>query len=131
MLLVAAIAVAAFANAEEWQCGADAGCTARITEDGEVHDVEFRKGDMINSDAGWSASTDDGWVKIKTNGGRTGGTKGLPKLGFTIGEVWFFTSDAQFFYGTYAARPPKQHAQFLRPVVSLAAQPPAMCLIGL
>lgn len=52
--------------AEDYQCGDDAGCVARITEDGELHEVTFRKGDMVSTDAGWSVSTDDGWVKVRT-----------------------------------------------------------------
>jgi hypothetical protein len=55
-------------HAEDYQCGDDAGCSARITEDGELQEVTFRKGDMVSTDAGWSVSTDDGWVKVKTGG---------------------------------------------------------------
>lgn len=55
-------------HAEDYQCGDDAGCSARITEDGELQEVTFRKGDMVSTDAGWSVSTDDGWVKVKTSG---------------------------------------------------------------
>jgi len=55
-------------HAEDYQCGDDAGCTARITEDGELQEVTFRKGDMVSTDAGWTVSTDDGWVKVKTGG---------------------------------------------------------------
>lgn len=54
--------------AEDYQCGDDAGCSARITEDGELQEVTFRKGDMVSTDAGWTVSTDDGWVKVKTGG---------------------------------------------------------------
>ncbi|MEQ1891818.1 MAG: hypothetical protein ABL998_04685 [Planctomycetota bacterium] len=55
-------------HAEDYQCGDDAGCTARITEDGELQEVTFRKGDMVSTDAGWTVSTDAGWVKVKTSG---------------------------------------------------------------
>lgn len=54
------------AQAEDYQCTDDAGCTARITEDGEVQEVSFRKGDLVSTEAGWVVSTDDGWVKVKT-----------------------------------------------------------------
>ena len=61
-----AMAVAFPASAEDYQCGEDAGCTARITEDGELQEVVFRKGDLVSTEAGWVDSTDDGWVKVKT-----------------------------------------------------------------
>jgi hypothetical protein len=63
-LLAAALALGSLTRAEDYQCG-DPVCVARITEDGVVNDVYFRKGDMVSTDAGWSVSTDDGWVKIK------------------------------------------------------------------
>ncbi len=59
--------LAALAFPEDYQCGDDCGCIARITEDGEIQEVIFRKGDMVSTDAGWSVSSDDGWVKVKTN----------------------------------------------------------------
>lgn len=54
------------AHAEDYQCTDDAGCSARITEDGELQEVTFRKGDLVSTEAGWIVSTDDGWVKVKT-----------------------------------------------------------------
>ena len=60
------VMVAAPARAEEYQCSDDSGCTARITEDGEVQEVVFRKGDIVSTEAGWVVSADDGWVKVKT-----------------------------------------------------------------
>lgn len=53
-------------HAEDYQCDDDAGCTARINEDGELQDVAFRKGDLVSTEAGWIVSTDDGWVKVRT-----------------------------------------------------------------
>jgi hypothetical protein len=53
-------------RAEDYQCGDDAGCSAQITEDGELQEVVFRKGDMVSTEAGWVVSADDGWVKVKT-----------------------------------------------------------------
>lgn len=52
--------------AEDYQCKEDAGCSARITEDGVVEEVTFRKGDIISTEDGWVVSSDDGWVKVKT-----------------------------------------------------------------
>jgi hypothetical protein len=63
-----ALAVALPAHAEDYKCGEDAGCSARITEDGELQEVVFRKGDMISTEAGWVVSPDDGWYKVRTNG---------------------------------------------------------------
>ena len=60
------LAVGFPANAEDYQCTDDAGCSARITEDGEVQEVVFRKGDLVSTEAGWVVSSDDGWVKVKT-----------------------------------------------------------------
>lgn len=118
-------------SAEDYQCGADAGCVGRITEDGELHEVTFRKGDMVSTDANWTVSTDDGWVKVKTHG-RGGGTRGIPKFGVTIGEVVLWTPAAEVFTGTLAVKAPAAHAQFLRPAVSLLAEAPLeICLIGL
>ena len=53
-------------HAEDYQCTDDAGCSARITEDGELQEVVFRKGDLVSTEAGWVVSTDDGWVKVRT-----------------------------------------------------------------
>lgn len=60
------LAVGFPAHAEDYQCKDDAGCTASITEDGEVQEVSFRKGDLVSTEAGWVVSPDDGWVKVKT-----------------------------------------------------------------
>ncbi len=129
---MAALALALTARAEDYQCGAGEGntCTARITEDGELKEVEFRNGDMVSTDAGWSVSTDDGWVKVKT-GPRIGGRGKKPGLGFTIGEVMLWTPAGEFGQGVYAAKPPTTPKAFLRPLVSIASAPPQVCLIGL
>jgi len=66
-LLVLAVGIPS--HAEEYQCDDDAGCTARINEDGELQEVVFRKGDLVSTDAGWVVSPDDGWVKVKTKAG--------------------------------------------------------------
>jgi len=63
-LLVLAVGIPA--RAEDYQCDDDAGCTARINEDGELQEVVFRKGDMVSTEAGWIVSPDDGWVKVRT-----------------------------------------------------------------
>ena len=67
LLPLAAALLPSLALAEDYQCG-DPVCVARITEDGVVNDVYFRKGDMVSTDAGWSVSTDDGWVKVGKKG---------------------------------------------------------------
>lgn len=71
--IVRSLAVAGFVlaavipmYAEDYQCTDDSGCTARITEDGELTEVTFRKGDLVSTEAGWVVSTEDGWVKVKT-----------------------------------------------------------------
>ncbi len=65
--LLALLALASPALAEDYVCG-DPVCVARITEEGVLNDVYFRKGDMVSTDAGWDVSTDDGWVKVKVGG---------------------------------------------------------------
>jgi hypothetical protein len=67
-LAAALLLLAAPARAEDYQCTDDTGCTARITEDGEVQEVTFRKGDLVSTEAGWVVSADDGWVKVKSKG---------------------------------------------------------------
>ena len=63
-LLVMAAGLPSYA--EDYQCTDDAGCSARITEDGELQEVVFRKGDLVSTEAGWVVSPDDGWVKVRT-----------------------------------------------------------------
>lgn len=69
------------AHAEDYQCTDSAGCTARITEDGELQEVVFRKGDLVSTEDGWVVSTDDGWVKVRTkelaHGGNPQSANGL------------------------------------------------------
>ena len=65
-LVIPAMGIAA--HGEDYKCTEEAGCTARITEDGEVQEVSFRKGDLVSTEAGWVVSTDDGWVKVKNKG---------------------------------------------------------------
>jgi hypothetical protein len=61
------LAAGVSSRAEEYQCDSDAGCSARINEDGELQEVTFRKGDLVSTEAGWDVSPDDGWVKVRTN----------------------------------------------------------------
>ncbi len=67
-VLVALLALSAGlpSYAEDYQCEDSAGCTARITEDGELQEVVFRKGDLVSTEGGWVVSTDDGWVKVRS-----------------------------------------------------------------
>lgn len=61
------VMVSPAASGEEYKCENDSGCPASITNDGEVETHQFRKGDMVSTEAGWFASwTDDGWTKIKS-----------------------------------------------------------------
>ena len=64
-----ALAAGILVHAEDYKCNEDAGCTARITEDGELQEVTFRKGDLVSTEDGWVVSTDDGWVKVKQKRG--------------------------------------------------------------
>lgn len=130
LLLAAALALSPLARSEDYQCGSDAGCVGRITEDGEVHDITFRKGDMVSTDAGWSVSTDDGWVKVKTNWPRRSGSGPAAGKKLVIGELILW-DHMEIHSGTFGVNAPSAHAWFLRPTVSIAAQPPEMCLIGL
>ncbi len=66
LAIVALVATAAAAEAEEYQCTSDAGCTARITVDGVVEEHSFRKNDIVSTEAGWVVSSGCGWVKLKT-----------------------------------------------------------------
>jgi hypothetical protein len=61
---------------EDYQCENDDGCVASHTVDNEVVDVDFRKGDMVSTEAGWYVSSDDGWkkVKVKNSYGNWGGS---------------------------------------------------------
>ena len=133
MAMLLLLAAATLLAAEDYQCGSDAGCVGRITEDGEIREETFRKGDMISTDAGWWIVTDDGWVKVKT-GKRVGGSGRLPKLGFVIGEVTLWVDHVAIPTGVYTALVPQTGGLFLRPVVSLASQetlPLSTALIGL
>lgn len=67
LTLICSLFLSSFIHPEDYQCGNTTGCKARYTEDGILHEVTLRHGDMVSTDAGWSVSTDDGWVKVKTN----------------------------------------------------------------
>lgn len=130
MIAAALLALVELAVPCDWQCGDLAGCKAEIVESGEIVEVTFRHGDMLNDGStGWIVSTEDGWVKVKTD--RRGGSGGRPRLGLTIGEVMLWTPAGEVWRGAYATKAPTDHAAFLRPVVSLAAMPPSVSLIGL
>ena len=120
LTLLALVALALPAFPEDYACGWPA-CIGRITEDGEVHDVLFRKGDMVSTDAGWSVSTDDGWVKIKVGGKCTRWTQfnvyGM-RVAYLSGFLTVVTN-----VPTYG--PPKAYGSFA------AAVPVSISLIGL
>ncbi len=53
-------------HASDYQCRQTNGCTAEISEDGQLKTVNFRKGDIVSTEDGWIVSTEDGWEKLKT-----------------------------------------------------------------
>ena len=67
--LVFLIALAVPTLAEDYQCKNSGGCDASITVDGELQEMSFRKGDIVNTDAGWVVHPDDGWEKVRSNEG--------------------------------------------------------------
>jgi len=55
-------------HAENFQCQSQEGCTAFITEEGEVVEHDFRAGDVISTQDGWILPPDaPGWVKLKAD----------------------------------------------------------------
>lgn len=66
MVAMALFGLAAAADAEDYECKSDDGCTARITVDGVVEEHAFRKGDIVSTEAGWVVMSGCGWVKLKT-----------------------------------------------------------------
>lgn len=64
-ILLALLAVAGVTRAEDWQCRSTLG-TCDITVNGELHTVGFRKGDIVNTDAGWVPSGGR-WRKVRSN----------------------------------------------------------------
>ena len=64
--LVALLASAeTLAIAESYQCQDSTGCTATITEEGELKEIAFRKGDIVSTEDGWVVHPDDGWEKVR------------------------------------------------------------------
>ncbi len=68
VIAVAFLAAAApTSSADIYQCEEITGCVATInTDDGQQKKVMFRKGDVVSTSAGWVASTDDGWVRLRS-----------------------------------------------------------------
>ncbi len=67
-VLTAAVTLAAAAGsayAADYQCREANGCTAEISQNGQLVTVNFRKGDIISTEDGWLVSTEDGWEKLK------------------------------------------------------------------
>ena len=56
---------AGLAFASDYQCRETNGCTALISENGQLKTVNFRKGDIVCTEDGWIVSTEDGWKKLK------------------------------------------------------------------
>jgi len=89
LILALMVALASVASGEDYQCTWDAGCTARINRDGELTEVQFRRGDIVSTGEGWIVSTDDGWRLIETRPRR----QSVPQLrgsGVTVPMVVLF-----------------------------------------
>jgi len=69
-VIAAATVLATFGpapRAEQYQCHSASGCTAFITTNGVHRKVVFRRGDLVNTDAGWVLHPRDGWVKVRSS----------------------------------------------------------------
>jgi len=85
-------------RAELYTCGSEGGCPATINEDGQPRVEKFRKGDTVDTEAGWYVSTDDGWNKVKSGlsgnaMGPAGNVTSLPAtagLGVAGGSRWMW-----------------------------------------
>lgn len=51
--------------ASDWQCRDSNGCTAQISENGQLKTVSFRRGEIVCTEDGWIVSTETGWKKLK------------------------------------------------------------------
>lgn len=86
--LTALLLLAGSALGADYQCRNTFGCTAQISENGQLKTVNFRKGDIICTEDGWIVSTEDGWKKLKPKR-RTPPTASGTSIGY------FFESSAQ------------------------------------
>lgn len=55
---------------EQYQCQDAGGCAASRTSGGKTSTVVFRKGDIVDTDAGWVVTTELGWSKVAKIGDR-------------------------------------------------------------
>jgi hypothetical protein len=53
------------AHAEDYECDDPEGCTAYTGEEGSLRPVNFRRGDLISSEGGWTIHPDDGWTEVE------------------------------------------------------------------
>jgi len=65
--LLALLLLCAVSRAEDWQCTSSSGCAASISQDGELVEIQFRKGDFVHTDQGWIVHPNQGWVKVRSN----------------------------------------------------------------
>lgn len=84
-LAMALLTLTAPTRAELYGCTLESGCYVQRNETGVIEGVTFRKGDVIDTEAGWYPSTDDGWQKMKSgmsNGmmGPGGNVTSLPAM---------------------------------------------------
>ena len=62
---ISPIALTVATKAETYQCHGVAGCKASITINGVHRVVNFRRGDIVNTDTGWVINPRTPWVKVR------------------------------------------------------------------
>ena len=60
----ALISLCPLASADLYQCQQSDGCTAFETVDGVPVAVPFRKGDIVETEDGWTVPPDSGWKRL-------------------------------------------------------------------
>jgi len=79
LTIIALLWFCAYPRAEIYQCRDVNGCRATINDDlGNQKSVQFRKGDVVSTDAGWVVSTDDGWYRLRSRRGSYTPHRGNP-----------------------------------------------------
>ena len=70
-VVAAATLLSGVSAAKDYQCGTRAGCVAYKVVNGVSQPVNFRKGDLVSTQDGWSVDTTDGWKKVKSKGSQS------------------------------------------------------------
>lgn len=88
-LALALLTLTSPTRAEIYGCTLEAGCYVQRNENGAIEGVTFRKGDVIDTEAGWLPSPDDGWQKMKSgmSNGMMGPGGNVTSLPATAAEV--------------------------------------------